>query len=292
MRAKLNNTEIYFDIEGAGLRNVDGKLEDKPVIIALHGGLGLDHGYLRHGVGNLRDDAQLIYVDLRGQGRSARTDLSTCSLEQMADDIAALCNMLGIERAFLLGHSAGGFVAMHTALRHPALTAGLILCGSSPTVRPLLDDADDPAPTLAGRAGAPELAIATRIFRGEITDETVSAFFEAVGPYYLAPANMHLFEQVFGPTTTTIGMMQHFMSTIAPTYDLLPDLARITAPALVMVGRHDWVCPPRASRAIARGIPGAQLVECSDSGHFVFSEEPQKFLETVTTFVAKHNTRS
>lgn len=288
MYAKLNDTELYFDVEGAGLRNVHGKLENKPVIIALHGGLGLDHGYLRHGVGNLRNDAQLLYVDLRGQGRSAHADLSACSLEQMADDIAALCNTLGIKQAFLLGHSAGGFVAMHAALRHPALTAGLILCGSAPTVRPLPDDPDDPAPTLAGRADTQELALATRVFRGDITDESVSAFFEAVGPHYLAPANMHLFEQVFGTTTTTIEMMRHFMSAIAPTYDLLPDLARISAPTVVMVGRHDWVCPPRASRAIARGIPGAELVEFSDSGHFVFSEEPAKFLNKVRTFVAKN----
>ncbi|MFC0396963.1 alpha/beta fold hydrolase [Paraburkholderia rhizosphaerae] len=291
MHAKINGTTIYFDVEGAGLRQGHGKLDEKPVIVALHGGLGLDHGYLRHGVGALRDDAQVIYVDMRGQGRSARADLATCSLEQMADDVAALCELLSIDRAFLLGHSAGGFVAMHAALRHPALVAGLMLCGSSPTVRPLLDDPNDPAPTLAGRAGAQELAVATRLFSGEVTLESVNAFFAAVGPYYLAPANMHLFEQVFKPTTITIEMMQHFMGKIAPTYDLLRDLERIKAPTIAMVGRHDWVCPPRASRAIARGIPGAQLVEFNESGHFVFSEEPAKFRDTVTDFVTQHCAR-
>jgi proline iminopeptidase len=288
MRAKLNGTEIFFDVDGTGLQSVEGKLVDKPVIFALHGGLGFDHGYLRQGLGPLREHAQIVYVDLRGQGRSGRPDLSTCSLEQMADDVAALCELLGIERAFMFGHSAGGFVAMHAALRHPERVAGLILCGSSPTVRPLPDDDGEPAPSLASRASADELTHAARVFGGDVTAESVSAFFDVVGPYYLAPAHMHLFKPVLEASTITIEMMQHFMHAIAPGYDLLPSLAQITAPTLAMVGRYDWVCPPRASRAIARGIPGAQLVEFSESGHMVFVEQPAKFIDTVTAFVAAH----
>jgi proline iminopeptidase len=188
----------------------------------------------------------------------------------------------------MFGHSAGGFVAMHAALRHPERVAGLILCGSSPTVRPLPDDDGEPAPSLASRASADELTHAARVFGGDVTAESVSAFFDVVGPYYLAPAHMHLFKPVLEASTITIEMMQHFMHAIAPGYDLLPSLAQITAPTLAMVGRYDWVCPPRASRAIARGIPGAQLVEFSESGHMVFVEQPAKFIDTVTAFVAAH----
>jgi proline iminopeptidase len=235
MRAKLNGTEIYFDVGGTGLQATNGHFAEKPVIVALHGGLGYDHGYLRHGLGPLHDHAQVIYVDLRGQGRSGRPDLASCTLEQLANDVVALCDSLGIGRAFMLGHSAGGFVAMHTALRYPQLVAGLILCGSTPTMRAL--------------------------------------------PYHFAPSHMHLFDRVLKASSFTIEMMQHFMSTIAPSYDLRPSLERITAPTLVMVGRYDWVCPPRASRAIARGIPGAQLVEFDNAGHMVFSEEPAQFLD-------------
>src|SRR5215475_11638888 len=146
MRAKFNGTEIYFDVDGAGFHAANGHLTGKPVIVALHGGLGFDHGYLRHGLSPLRDIAQVIYVDLRGQGRSGRPDLATCTLEQMADDVAALCSSLVIGRPFILGHSAGGFVALHAGLRHPSLVAGLVLCGTSPAMRPLPDDEGDPAP--------------------------------------------------------------------------------------------------------------------------------------------------
>ena len=286
MRATLNGTEIFFDIDGSGLQVSDDRLVAKPTLIALHGGLGFDHGYLRPGLGPLRDHAQVIYVDLRGQGRSGRPALASCTLDQMADDIAGLCALLGIDRTAIFGHSAGGFVAMQAALRHPKLVQGLVLCGSSPTVSPLPDDAGDPAPTLASRAPPEVLAIAGRVFGGEITDESVAAFFKEVGPYHAGPSHMDVPDQMLGLTSIDIHMMQHFMSKIAPSYDLRSKLGAIAAPALVMVGRYDWVCPPRASRAIVRGIPNARLIELGDAGHFVFSEEPEEFQDAVGSFLA------
>jgi proline iminopeptidase len=293
MRAKLNGTQLYFDIDGVGQRVSGGHLIDKPTLIALHGGLGFDHTYLRDGLGPLRTDAQVIYVDLRGQGRSGRPALASCTLEQMADDVAALCEMLDIERAFMLGHSAGGFVAMHAALRHPALVQGLILCGTSPTtMAPLPDDPNDPAPTLASRGRPEALAVMSRIASGDITPQTMDDFAKVVGPLHTAPSRPELFQRIFASTTTTIEMIRHFMQSIAPAYDLRPMLERIAAPTLAIVGRHDWVCPPRASRAIVRGIPGARLVEFNDSGHFLFSEEPEKFRELAIGFMTAHASRS
>jgi len=61
----------------------------------------------------------------------------------------------------------------------------------------------------------------------------------------------------------------------------------ITTPTLVIVGAHDWACPPAGGRAIARGIRGAKLIELADSGHYGFSEEPDRFLAAVTSFVSE-----
>ncbi|CAB3760040.1 alpha/beta fold hydrolase [Paraburkholderia solisilvae] len=288
MRVKLNDTHLYFDIEGTGQRTSAAGLVDKPTVIALHGGLGFDHAYLRDGLGPLRDEAQVIYVDLRGQGRSGRPALASCTLEQMADDIAALCDLLDIERAFVLGHSAGGFVAMHTALRHPALVQGLILCASSPAMRALPDDPGNPAPTLASRGDPEALAIMARIGSGDLTPQIIDDFIKRVGPLHTAPSHPDVFARIFTSTTPDIDMMRHFMHTIAPSYDLRAELNRIAAPTLAIAGRHDWVCPPRASRAIARGIPGARFVEFDHAGHLMFSEEPEQFLEVVSGFLIEH----
>ncbi len=155
-------------------------------------------------------------------------------------------------------------------------------------MRPLPDDEGDPAPTLQSRASPDELAVAARTFSGEITAESITAFVDVIGPYYFAPSHMHLVDPVLKASGFTVEMLRHFTSTIAPSYDLRASLERITAPTLVMVGRYDWVCPPRASRAIARGIPGAQLVEFENAGHLVFSEEPAQFLNEMTRFLAAH----
>lgn len=136
MRAKLNGTELFFDVDGSALRLEGGRLTTKPTLIALHGGPRLDHAYLKPGLGPLREHAQVLYVDLRAQGQSGRPPVASGTLEQMADDVTPLCWLLGIGRPVIFGHSAGGFVALHMAVCHPGLVGGLILCDTSPTLAP------------------------------------------------------------------------------------------------------------------------------------------------------------
>ncbi len=212
MEVELNGSRIFFDVSGSSLRAVDGHLVAKPTVIALHGGLGFDHGYLKPGLEQLSNVAQIVFVDLRGQGRSGRPSLETCTLEQMADDVAELCRILGISRPVIIGHSAGGFVAMRMALRHPGLMGGLILCDTSPSVAPVREEeGDEKAPSLADRAGPEVLAVAGRVFGGDISEESISQFFKEVGPFYFGPAHMHLADDIFPLSIPDIRMMKHFM---------------------------------------------------------------------------------
>lgn len=286
MRVRLNGTEIYFDVEGTQLEVTGDLLRTRPTLVALHGGPGLDHGYLRPGLGSLRDHAQVVYVDLRGHGRSGRPALESCTLEQMADDVAALCDLLGIEHPVILGHSAGGFVALQLSIRHPELPGGLILCHTSPTFAPLPDDEpDEPRPTLASRAGPEVLAAAKRFFGGDTSPDVLKSFVEQVAPFYGGPSHMEVPARLFALSSVTPELMQYFFSKLAAGYDVRPQLGAISVPTLVLFGRHDWVCPPVASRTMARAIPGAKLVELTESGHFGFSEEPGKFQDAVSAFL-------
>jgi pimeloyl-ACP methyl ester carboxylesterase len=87
----------------------------------------------------------------------------------------------------LFGHSAGGFVALHLAIRHPDLPGGLILCDTGPTLAPLPDD--DPPPSLADRAGPEAVAVAARLLAGDFSPATFEAFGRQVGPFYAAPGH-------------------------------------------------------------------------------------------------------
>ena len=70
------------------------------------------------------------------------------------------------------------------------------------------------------------------------------------------------------------------------TFDLRPELPRITAPTLVITGENDFICGPVCAREIADGIDGAEIVLLADCGHFVFVEQPLAFADELTRFLA------
>jgi proline iminopeptidase len=283
MRLTINDTQLYFDVDGPQLTMRSGRLVERPTIVVLHGGPGFDQGYLRPGLAPLSAWAQLLFVDLRGQGRSGRPPVPTCTLEQMADDVAALCARLDIASPIVLGHSAGGFVALHLALRHPDAVGGLVLCSTSPTLAPLPDQ--DPPPSLAQRTSAEAAEVARRMFGGDCSPTTMDAFHRLVAPAYAGPRHQDLPGRLFPLSGFEADVATHFFTQLASSYDVRPRLAEIAAPTLVIVGRYDWVCPPAGSHVLAAGIPGARLVEIADAGHLAYAEEPTAFQAAVVAFV-------
>ncbi|MFI7542392.1 alpha/beta fold hydrolase [Actinoplanes sp. NPDC049599] len=285
MRMIVDGVSIYFDVEGAQLAVEGDTLAERPTVVALHGGPGFDQGYLRPGLAGLSAYAQVVFVDLRGQGRSGRPPVTTCTLERMADDVAGLCDRLGITAPVVFGHSGGGFVALHLALRHPGAAGALILCGTAAALSPL--DDDDPPPSLADRTSPEAAALAARMFGGDFSAATMRAFERHVAPAYAGPRHVDVPGRLFALTDFNAEVARHFFGTLAPGYDVRPRLAEIGVPALVAVGRHDWVGPPAAGRVLAAGLPRAELVEFTESGHFPFSEEPAAFQAAVGKFLAR-----
>jgi proline iminopeptidase len=284
MQVTVGNTELYVDVAGSQLQVEAGRLVERPTIVVLHGGPGFDQGYLRPGLDPLSSDAQLVFVDLRGQGRSGRAAVQTCTLEQMADDVADLCDRLGIITPIVLGHSAGGFVALHLALRHPNSVGGLVLCDSAPTLAPLTDD--DPPPSLAERAPTEAVEVAQRLFGGDFSLETVDAFGRHVAPFYAGPQHTDVPGRIMPLSGFSPDVAALFFRVLARSYDLRPRLHEISVPTLVVVGAYDWVCPPVASRILATQIPGAHILQISNAGHFGFSEEPEIFQNAIRGFLA------
>ena len=69
-------------------------------------------------------------------------------------------------------------------------------------------------------------------------------------------------------------------------YDLRPDLGRITAPTLILAGRHDWICAPEFSEEIHRLVPGSVLRIVENSSHSMRLDEPAGMIAAITGFVA------
>ncbi|MFI6588303.1 alpha/beta fold hydrolase [Embleya sp. NPDC050493] len=114
--APVNGIELYYELHG----------NDGPPLVLLHGGaLTIDLSFAAL-LPALAANHRVIAVELQGHGHTADSD-RTMSLEVFSDDIVALLDHLGIERADFLGFSLGGLVALRTAVRHPQRIDHLVL---------------------------------------------------------------------------------------------------------------------------------------------------------------------
>src|SRR5919205_1081904 len=135
MRAKVRDTEIYFDVEGLGLEPDGPTMRERPVAMVIHGGPGGDHSGFKPAFSPLAERMQLVYVDHRGQGRSARGPQETYTLDNNVEDLEALRQYLGLERVVVMGVSYGGMVALAYASRYPDSVSHLVAVVTSPSYR-------------------------------------------------------------------------------------------------------------------------------------------------------------
>ena len=128
MQIDVNGTRLWFDVEGPALVPEGSALRQRPTVVLVHGGPGVyDHSYFKPDFGRLTEQAQVVYLDLRGHGRSDWGHAATWSFEACADDIRAFCDTVGIARPIVFGHSMGGPIVLLYAARHPGHASGLIV---------------------------------------------------------------------------------------------------------------------------------------------------------------------
>jgi pimeloyl-ACP methyl ester carboxylesterase len=128
MQVEVKGTRLWFDVDGQALVPDGPTMAERPTVVLLHGGPGgFDHSYFKPDFEQLARVAQVVYLDLRGHGRSAWGDPASWGFELCADDVRDFCDALGIARPVVFGHSLGGFVAMLYAARHPGHPGGLVL---------------------------------------------------------------------------------------------------------------------------------------------------------------------
>jgi proline iminopeptidase len=200
----------------------------------------------------------------------------------MADDTAAVCRILGLEHPVVHGHSFGGTVALTLALRHPDLDGRLVLVDT--TACWSADHAE--ALDLLAAWHGPAVRAAARSMEGDTSEAARADFDRLVFPTYIwDPARRPPIMAAVGRSGYVTALADHFWSGLADAYDLRARLGEIRWPALVVVGERDWRTPPSASRTIAAGIPGAELFELPDVGHFPYAEAPEAFAAAVRQFI-------
>jgi 3-oxoadipate enol-lactonase len=218
--------------------------------LALHGGMW-------EGVAEaLAGRASLLALDCRGHGASGRAP-GPYTTELFADDLAAVLDGVGWDRAVVAGCSMGGCVAQHFAARYPARTAGLALFDTTAWYGPDAPAAWADRAAKARAGGMRSLAgfQATRWFTAGFDPAVLKQWLDAFAENDIA---------CYAESCAMLGGA-----------DLRPLLPRIAAPTAVMVGAEDEATTPAMARAIADAVPGATLEIVARAKHLLPIERPE-----------------
>jgi proline iminopeptidase len=278
MHLSVNGARLFFDVDGPGLVPDGQTMRERPTLLLLHGGPGFDHSNYKPAFAALTDVAQVIYLDHRGQGRSERSDPSRWTLAQWADDVRAFCDALGIVKPVVMGNSFGGMVAMAYATRHPDHPGKIVL--SSTAARQML-------PRVLARfealGGARVAEIARRYWENP-GEANLGAYITDVFPVYSRKTGD---PNMVPRTRFAFDVMFHFAGGEQRTMNLLPDLARIRCPTLVLAGDDDPICPLEDQEDIVAALP-KELVRYehfAGCGHGVFRDDPARTFRLLREFI-------
>ncbi len=223
----------------------------------------------------LGEFTRLIVYDKRGMGMSSRMVAGT-SLEVRMDDIRAVLDHVGIDRAAVMGESEGGPLSMLFAAAHPERVTHLVLQGAEVRERSgdgwAHGDGDDEwfeqyVQELRGRWGTPSPRWASGLFGDELGDPTwASEYLARLCRNACSPAEAVTWQRV----TRDIDMRS-----VVPT---------ITVPTLVLHSAEDQVVSVENGRYLARHVPGARYVERAGAAHLAWSN-PESLLLDIREFL-------
>jgi pimeloyl-ACP methyl ester carboxylesterase len=196
-------------------------------------------------------------------------------MRMMAEDTRGLMDRLGIERAHVLGVSMGGMIAQELALAHPDRVRSLQLH------------------TTLARTDAYTRACAAvwEVVRATLPPE---AAFRAIALWLFAPSSYNdrreLIEMIVQgalatPYPQSLTGLSRQREAIA-SHDTLGRLGAIRCPTLVTAAEDDILIRPRASRALAAAIPGAEFATIPDAGHVPYWEQADVFNRLCLEFLA------
>ena len=228
-----------------------------PLTVVLTHGLAASAATWAAQVPALAARYRVLTWDLRGHGASS-ADRGPCTIADLAADLRAVLDQAGVARAVVLGHSAGGVVAMQFALECPERTAGLVLLGT-----------------------ASECNARARQFY-----EDLAAIAEERG---MDPVRKRLgvsAEQAREAPTdpATFARVARAMASLN-TSPLTARLSEIRSPVQIIVGEKDFL-GAGGSVILSRHIAGSRLSIVPERGHGLFQEDPAAFNALVLDFLA------
>jgi proline iminopeptidase len=226
----------------------------------------------------LSDRLRLVFVDLRGGGRSTG-DPADLTFDLLADDLEAIRADLGVERVAVFGHSILSILALEYGRRRPGSVSHVITAGAPPR--------GDMA-WVAAEAASFFAADATEERKQILRDNLAQLPPEpSLGQTMLAQTPMRFFDPrcdaapLFAEAEPRPGLLQHLLGPLTRGWDVTVGASSLSVPTFLAHGRYDYVVPHVLWNGIAEQLPHASWQIFARSGHQPFCEEPDRFTESL-----------
>ena len=253
----VNGARIAYRLDGAG----------KSPVVMLSNSLMSSHHMWAPQMPELLQRYRVLRYDTRGHGASETTP-GPYSIEQLADDAAALIAAAGLSAVHFVGLSMGGMIGQQLALRHPRRVLSLSLCDTASEMPPR--SLWEERLAIAREQGIAGLA------EGTLKRWFVPGFAER-DPVTIAWVR----EMILGTGVDGYIACASAVRDMSQTHLL----AGIRTPTQVIVGRNDPACTLAASEVLAREIPGATLHVIDNAAHLANLEQPQIFNRLLLDFL-------
>jgi aminoacrylate hydrolase len=240
--------------------------------VLLSSGLGGSGAFWAPQMEALTATFPVVLYDHRGTGRSVRELPSPYAVQDMADDIVKVMDALGLAKAHVVGHAAGGNAGLALALSHPDRLAKLVVVNGWSRPDPHIKRCFDTRIHLLNDSGIEAYVHAQPIFlypAGWLSEN--HARLEAEEPHHVAG---------FPPKEVMLARIQALLD-----FDVDDDLPRIPHPVLVSASADDMLVPVACSMRLAERLPNAQLEVAPWGGHGFTVTDPETFNAALLQFL-------
>ncbi len=247
---------------------VKGDVSGTPVIL-LHGYSDSWFSFSRI-MPSIPASYRVYALDQRGHGESERPRTGY-SMKELGADVVAFMDAMQIERAIVIGHSMGGFVAQEVVAAAPDRVAGLVLVNTGTTIKTMngLDDFRAAVSALTD----PVSQVFVREFQYSTVHQQVPVDF----------MDRAILESLKLPAYVWHGILAGMFEAELPNR-----IGTSTMPALIIWGEEDAVLPLAARDALVTSMAGpVELKNYAETGHAPHWERPQQFAQDLNEFLAK-----
>ncbi|KTD40501.1 alpha/beta fold hydrolase [Legionella parisiensis] len=258
---KINDIAMYYEIHGNG----------KPLVFIA--GFSADHTTWLEVVELFKDTYQVILFDNRGAGRTEVPD-GPYSIEQMADDVLALCSVLNIKKAHFVGNSMGGFIVQTLAYRYPMLVQSAVVSNSAAILHNVFHIYVDAQLEL----------IKTNASLKALLKANCSWVFSY--PFLSRPGILDQLIQIGleNPFPFTVNGYEGQYAALVH-FDSRSWISKISVPVFVLTADQDIIFNEKNAQFLADQIPGAHYYRFMECGHLPQIEYPELFTKTVRGFI-------